>query len=592
MVGSSRRTRNIMSNSTPCKPTSGQITPGLTSNDARRQEPLKESMEDEIGEHTFSFPPHILAQILSPKTPKPRIDTAGKLLELHEYDCVVDEQPFQSALNDAVARLGIFTPQAPGSAETASYPSLAKFLTKCVKSCHDALDKQAGFPPRQQRWYRELEFIAGRLLGDGADHAKPLFPDIVGGKGILPLAKETLYWKSPPEKSAHRVMLPVEVKKNWRNLVSQAATYARCLFDANPMRTFALVLGFNQERNTLRFLVFHHGGLTASEECNIADHVGLREATRLFLTLASWGTAEEAGFITCCSDSTYLLPKDKKGSNHVSTAVERELFRSLCVRGRMTLVSRLRLPTGDPAASTPLSTAPTPPLTLVGFPYRRSQRIQEKVSGGSGHAGRSGGSGSRGLAPSRSTTTSTKQRLYAVPEQKSSQFFPKQVIQELANNPVDGPAQVDSSVQLKYIQPEEIIRSEDDPTLSELTGTIVVKTSWPGTDRRTNKADMYRDSGGRFGTIPHVCSYEAVGRHREVISNILFVPQDADIKDRHWQIFKETPPSKPEVRTLRFSVFSAEGKVSVDATSPRQLSRSWAHSQLGMSVGTLQISSN
>ena len=147
-------------------------------------------------------------------------------------------------------------------------------------------------------------------------------------------------------------------------------------------------------------------------------------------------------------------------------------------------------------------------------------------------------------------------------------------------------------MQLKHIRPKKIIRSEDDPILSELTGTVVVKTSWPGTDRRTSEADMYRDSAGRFGTIPHVCSYEAAGRHREVISNKLFVPQGADIEERHWPIFKETPPSKPEVRTFSFTVFSTEGKLLVDATSPRQLSRSWAHSLLGIHVGTPQISLN
>lgn len=136
-----------------------------------------------------------------------------------------------------------------------------------------------------------------------------------------------------------------------------------------------------------------------------------------------------------------------------------------------------------------------------------------------------------------------------------------------------------------------ITRSEDDPILSKLTGTVVVKTSWPGTDRRDNEANMYRDSAGRFGTIPHVCSYEGAGRHREVISNILFVPQEADVGKYHWNIFINTPPVKPEVRTLRFTVFSAEGKSLMEAKSPRQLSRSLAHSLLGAFIDTHQVSS-
>ena len=41
----------------------------------------------------------------------------------------------------------------------------------------------------------------------------------------------------------------------------------------------------------------------------------------------------------------------------------------------------------------------------------------------------------------------------------------------------DGPVQANPGVQLKYIQPREILRSEDDPVLSELTGTVVIRAS-------------------------------------------------------------------------------------------------------------------
>ena len=139
-------------------------------------------------------------------------------------------------------------------------------------------------------------------------------------------------------------------------------------------------------------------------------------------------------------------------------------------------------------------------------------------------------------------------------------------------------------MQLEFIKPMEITRSEDDPILSNLTGAVIVKTSWPGTDRRNNEADMYRDSAGRFGTIPHVCSYEGAGRYREAISNTLFVPLAGDVEKRHWKIFTNNPPKSAEVRTLRFSVFSVEGKSLLEAKSPRQLSRSWAHSLLGTSI--------
>ena len=150
------------------------------------------------------------------------------------------------------------------------------------------------------------------------------------------------------------------------------------------------------------------------------------------------------------------------------------------------------------------------------------------------------------------------------------------------NHSVDVRVQAGPDVQPKYTQPREIIRSENDPTLSELTGTVVVKTSWPGIDRRSNEANMYRDSAGRFGTIPHVCSYEGVDGHRQAVSNILFLPQEDDIQRCYWPIFTNTPPERPDIRTLRFTVFGVEGKSLVEAKSPRQLSRAWAHFLLGV----------
>jgi hypothetical protein len=121
-----------------------------------------------------------------------------------------------------------------------------------------------------------------------------------------------------------------------------------------------------------------------------------------------------------------------------------------------------------------------------------------------------------------------------------------------------------------------------------MTGTVVVKTSWAGINHRRNEADMYRDSAGRFGTIPRVCSYEpGVGEHRETISNILFFPPEDDFKQYFWPIFTETPPEKLDIRTFRLTVLSAGGKSLKEATSPWQLSRAWAHSLLGVLVVAL-----
>lgn len=411
----------------PYKSSSRQVSPTVSdgpqpSSSTRRQEKLKSTMEKEIWNQTFSFPPQELARMLSPKIPKPDTDTAGKLLQLDDCKCTVDEQPFLHALNDVVARIDTFDPQPPGSAESASYPGLVKFLMDCVKACHKALDRQPGLPPRQERWYEKLEFTVARKVGDRVDHASPLWPDITGGKGISAFRGEQLYWRPPREKPNHRITLPVELKNNWRDMVSQAATYARSLFSANPMRIFALVLAFNQEQSTLRFLVFHRSGLTTSEECNITKEDGLKEVAHLFLTLTCWRTAEDAGFITCYSHSAYLLPRDQDGTNHVSAEVERILFWHHCIRGRMTLVSRLRLSSDTPQDATNLPRIV--PKPLMELTQRRSTRLLKKAPASSNPArsssytGHSRGHESRGLPPVGYTTAPREEG-----EQADGRFF-------------------------------------------------------------------------------------------------------------------------------------------------------------------------
>jgi hypothetical protein len=313
---------------------------------------LEPTVQRKIANQTFSLPPLELSRALSPKTPKPGVGTPEKLLSIDQYHCRVDGKAFDDALRDTVAQLKTFAPPAVGVEKPAYCLNLAEFLTNCVRACHDALDKQEEFPSRQDRWYKDLEFAVGRPATDGVGGTATLKPDVMGGNGMLTLKEEPVYWKPPMGNPAYQITLPVVVNKEWRGMVSQAAIHARFLFGASPMRVFALVLAFNHENNILRFLIFHHGGLTASEEHNITEADGLKAMARIFLTLALWRTAEEAGIITCFNDTAYLLPADQEGTRCVSAVVETMLFRSLSVRGRMTHVFRLRLPT---SASLPVS---------------------------------------------------------------------------------------------------------------------------------------------------------------------------------------------------------------------------------------------
>ena len=349
-----------MSESSPQKVTSKQIglnvsiEPALRSKQARSQKDLKETMEQEIGDQAFTFPSEELARILSPKRLKRSEYPPEDLLPLSEYDCTVDEPAFKDALEDVLNKLRPF-PKPPVSDERSCYPDLVKFLNNCVRLCHDSLDKQEGqkfIPKRLERCYCDLEFVVAKAVEEGVEGSRSLKPDITGRLGGSELDGKRLRWKPPADEPANGIVLPLEVKNSWNDLVPQAATYARGMFSQRPMQMFALVLAFNHIANEFRFLVFHRGGLAASVRLLIGkrdDRKGkekgeeyLEGFARLFLTLALWTTAADTGIVPCGNDTTYLLPTDEDGEESMPLTVEKILFQSLCVRGRMTHVLLLR----------------------------------------------------------------------------------------------------------------------------------------------------------------------------------------------------------------------------------------------------------
>ena len=142
-----------MSTSTPRRPSSGQVAPniseGVTSSGVRRlQSELKRDMQEEIANQIFSYPSEELARMLSPKKLKPGSETPGNLPRLDQYQCDVDGQPFRDALDTVVTKLKPITPGSDKS-ESKHYDRLVKFLTRCVKTCHKALDSQEAFTRRK-----------------------------------------------------------------------------------------------------------------------------------------------------------------------------------------------------------------------------------------------------------------------------------------------------------------------------------------------------------------------------------------------------------------------------------------------------------
>ena len=117
-----------------------------------------------------------------------------------------------------------------------------------------------------------------------------------------------LYWRRPAS-NGHELLIPVEVKKGWKDLVCQAGTYARCLFMASPLRKFVLVLGYEYDTQEIRILVFHHGGLTSSQALKLNAN-GIKDL-HIFLAILSWKTVVDAGLPLWCNDSNMISPVKK-----------------------------------------------------------------------------------------------------------------------------------------------------------------------------------------------------------------------------------------------------------------------------------------
>ena len=306
---------------------------------SRTESGPRDDKEYEIAGCTWQFPSIEVARMLSPKKPKPDVKPVGELLSLDQYDCLVDGPVFRDALNHAVSRL---KDDNQGTSRLSNSRDLVAFLSRCVDACHDSLDEQPSAPLRHDRWLKDIHFVARDAQATSGE-SLPFDPDATAEHESSTLGGRSTRWGPSEGCPARRIILPVEVGCSWERAVSRALDNARNLFGASQTRSFALVLAFNGDSKGLRFLIFYHGGLTASEPCDLRESGGLTEAVRIFLALASWTTSSGVGFIPSCTDTVYALPADHSGKAYMLAAVDGVLSQSLRITGRMTLVARLSL---------------------------------------------------------------------------------------------------------------------------------------------------------------------------------------------------------------------------------------------------------
>lgn len=206
----------------------------------RYQDQLKEEMKMEIDDQTFQFPAERIAHTLAPKSPKGKVTEdvrSGKvLLDLSDYDIAVDPVEICRGVKLPTYK------RPPGKVEERDfYSPMCTFLNECLKACKANLKREGKV---KDGWLWDLRFnVWDKPMNERVGHAHALRPDIAGVNRTAEL--DDCYWffyVDVEDKPSMKIVGEVKLK-TWAELVAQAATYARAMFSASPLRTFCIVIG-------------------------------------------------------------------------------------------------------------------------------------------------------------------------------------------------------------------------------------------------------------------------------------------------------------------------------------------------------------
>ncbi|KAJ3983677.1 hypothetical protein F5890DRAFT_1566305 [Lentinula detonsa] len=517
-------------------------------------------MRPELNGQTWQFNFKRLAQALSAKTRKPsalpvnpqQVDT------LKNYDLAIDK--LQSQIDKAYEN---FACQKPAKSlvkkerpERKHYPGFIDFLNEGIKS------SLAQLPKGHKALYRDLKFyVWDRPTKDGIEGAQPLKPDGAGVLGFGADKLDNLFW-SPPAEGGEQIVIPVEVKDNWSELLLQAATYARCMFSASPLRQFVLVIGYKHDEHSLRFLVFHRGGCTSSKPLDLDDPKGQEGFIHLLVSILTWRTRADAGFPAWCNDAQVCLPgRNAADRSPLIVDIDRILHYSVCVRGRAPRVFRIRVPASVPGEE-PLA-GKLVPATQTGV--RRSARIQaakeKKIS-------QTSGTGSP-LNPTQTVSGNAKTKASGKDDDAVSSIVISRV-RALAYKVEN----VDQAIDWYPLDPLNLAPGD----------SAVLKLCWVrgrGPNNVFIEPLLLSDCSGLFGVPKHVYSFRAHHKGGCPTTNHLLVPAPSDrLEDFWWKIWDEIP-EPPERRSLLSHAIGFVGHSLVSAKDLRSLVLAVVHAHAG-----------
>ena len=313
------------------------------------QQDVPAAIAAELDDQYWQFPVDDIMRMLSRKELKPGLLEHEPYHSLSSFAYLVDHPAAQEILGSMPTP----EPFELVASERENYGRLVKFLNSCVDNCDRAYPMLRGelsqlssissfleLKPLKDRLWPTLKFFAyNRETKDGIDAGAPLKPALVAGKSMP--GEPDCYWSLPPTAGprAMEIRIPVEVKDSWCDIVAQAGMYARAQMCAIPLRLFSLVIGVNHATHTLRFLIYHRGGLTVSPEIDLCDEEGRRDVQRILFSILLWQTPEDAGIPAFTNGFEYLIPCGRN-TTPMRFLADEVLFHSTCVRGRGTHVVR------------------------------------------------------------------------------------------------------------------------------------------------------------------------------------------------------------------------------------------------------------
>ncbi|KAI0754526.1 hypothetical protein C8Q80DRAFT_373116 [Daedaleopsis nitida] len=358
-----------------------------------------------------------------------------------------------------------------------------------------------------------------------------------------------------------KITVAALAKGGWGGIVPLAERYARMQFDAAPLRLFSLVIGVNCKTHTLRFLIFHRGGLTASREIELDEQEGRCAAQQVLSSILLWQKAKDA-VPSFTNGVEWVIPSDDP-ARPIHVDADEVLFQSSSVRGRGTVVLRV-LPREEEC-------------DLVHIRHLLSRGLQQMRCRPQ----------TEPLQTNRATTTATwscepPRRLRSRTAYGVHEIFPTGT----------EPAQYYHDAPL-YLRLPNMIGPARTVLCSQNPRGVVLKSSWPDRKKLRIEAEVYASCNGQFGVPDHLLSFEACRSDGAAYSNSIFLPPKGNttFASYRWYPFDEhdSAASPPDHRTLQVTVIADKGESLEHCESAKDLSMCVLHAQLGENSSSLHL---